>query len=94
LKFLIEVFKKPAPAKFFSSLESPLEPVTAGRCDPKPVCIPNPLNSNSLSNNQIVFPQCVNIHRCGGCCSNNYECVASKTKIINFKEVNLVRFIT
>lgn len=60
---------------------------TPGKCDPKPVCITNPLSSDLKSNDQIAYPPCINIHRCDGCCPSNEECVAIKTEELKLKNV-------
>lgn len=60
---------------------------TPGKCDPKPVCITNPLVSELKSNDEIAYPPCINIHRCDGCCPSNEECVAIVTEEIKLKNV-------
>ena len=62
---------------------------TPGKCDPKPVCISNPLTLN-LNSNQLPFPQCINIHRCEGCCPTNEKCVAIKTHEVKLQKVGII----
>lgn len=62
---------------------------TPGRCDPKPVCISNPLTLN-LNSNQLPFPQCINIHRCEGCCPTNEKCVPTKTHEVKLQKVGII----
>ena len=62
-----------------------------GKCDPKPVCISNPLNLN-ISASQFAFPPCINIHRCEGCCPNNERCEAIKTQEVNLAKVGIINF--
>ncbi len=69
-------------------LAGDVKDATPGKCDPKPVCISNPLTLN-LNSNQLPFPQCINIHRCEGCCPTNEKCVPIKTHEVKLQKVSL-----
>lgn len=78
---------------FKSALTSPdIIDATPGKCDPKPVCISNPLTAN-LSSNQLPFPPCINIHRCDGCCPTNEKCVAIKSHDVKLRQVGIITFV-
>ncbi|CAF0734657.1 unnamed protein product [Brachionus calyciflorus] len=66
--------------------------VTPGKCDPKPVCITNPLASNLKSNDEIAYPTCITVHRCDGCCASNEVCVPIKTEDLKLKNVAVISF--
>lgn len=66
-----------------------LKDATPGKCDPKPVCISNPLTLN-LNSNQLPFPQCINIHRCEGCCPTNEKCVPIKSHEVKLQKVGII----
>lgn len=63
---------------------------TPGKCDPKPVCITNPLTSNLKSNDEIAYPPCINIHRCDGCCPANEICMPIKSEDLHLKNVAVI----
>jgi hypothetical protein len=63
---------------------------TPGKCDPKPVCISNPLTLSISSSNQIAFPACINIHRCDGCCPSNEKCVATQIETVKLRNVRII----
>ena len=65
---------------------------TPGKCDPKPVCISNPLILN-VSASQLAFPPCLNIHRCDGCCPTNEKCVAVKSHEVTLQKVGIVEIM-
>lgn len=59
-----------------------------GGCAPRIVCEPV-LIDRSLGDNIIPYPQCLEIHRCGGCCQYpQYPCVPIEQKSISFSPVN------
>lgn len=62
-----------------------------GKCDPKPVCISNPLTLN-LTPTQLAFPPCINIHRCDGCCPTNEVCVPIKSHEVILTKVGIINF--
>lgn len=64
---------------------------TPGKCDPKPVCIANPLTLD-IKSTQYAFPPCINIHRCDGCCHTNEECVAIGTHEVELQKVGIITF--
>lgn len=64
---------------------------TPGKCDPKPVCISNPLTLN-INSTQFAFPPCINIHRCDGCCPTNENCVAIGTHEVKLQKVGIISF--
>ena len=64
---------------------------TPGKCDPKPVCISNPLTLN-ITSTQFAFPPCINIHRCDGCCANNEKCVAVGSHEVRLQKVGVINF--
>ena len=74
------------------SVKEDTKDATPGKCDPKPVCISNPLTLNITANNQIVFPPCINIHRCDGCCPTNEECVATKFNEVKLSKVYIINY--
>lgn len=67
-----------------------IKEATPGRCDPKPVCITNPLDLTVNPENQVAFPPCINIHHCGGCCSHNEICVAVETDDVKLTKVGVI----
>lgn len=76
-----------------SLLAGDVQDATPGKCDPKPVCISNPLIFN-VSSNQLAFPACLNIHRCDGCCPSNEKCVAVKSHDVTLQKVGIVEFLS
>lgn len=64
---------------------------TPGKCDPKPVCISNPLTEN-IGSTQYAFPPCINIHRCDGCCMANENCVAIGQHQVKLSSVGIITF--
>lgn len=74
-----------------SSLEEETKDAVPGKCDPKPVCISNPLILN-ISSTQLAFPQCINIHRCEGCCPTNEKCVAVGSHEVKLQKVGIINF--
>ena len=80
------VINKPA-----ALIASDVKDATPGRCDPKPVCISNPL-TGEISSNQFAFPPCINIHRCDGCCPSNEKCVAIKSHEVKLQKVGIINF--
>ena len=86
-------------AMLAEALREDVKDAQPGKCDPKPVCISNPLTLN-ITSTQYAFPPCINIHRCDGCCANNEKCVAiqshevklQKVGVINFEEDNSPKF--
>ncbi len=64
---------------------------TPGKCDPKPVCISNPLTLN-INSTQFAFPPCINIHRCDGCCPTNENCVAIGQHLVKLHKVGIISF--
>lgn len=64
---------------------------TPGKCDPKPVCISNPLTLN-ITSTQFAFPPCINIHRCDGCCPTNEKCVAIGEHEVKLQKVGIINF--
>lgn len=65
---------------------------TPGRCDPKPVCISNPLTF-SITSSQFAWPQCINIHRCDGCCQSNEKCVPIGHHNVTLHKVGVISFV-
>ncbi len=53
------------------------------------VCIANPLNEKITGSNQVVFPACINIHRCDGCCPQDEKCVATNVTTVRMKNVRI-----
>lgn len=70
--------------------------VTVGKCDPKLVCIVNPLILTITSTYDVAFPACVSIHRCGGCCFDDIdsECKPNQTEIVTFGGVAIIDTMT
>lgn len=64
---------------------------TPGKCDPKPVCISNPLTLN-ITSTQFAFPPCINIHRCDGCCPTNENCVAIGSHEVELHKVGIISY--
>lgn len=64
---------------------------TPGRCDPKPVCISNPLTLN-INSTQFALPLCINIHRCDGCCLANENCVAIGQHQVKLSGVGVITY--
>lgn len=75
-----------APA---SMTDSNIINATPGKCDPKPVCISNPLTLD-INSTQTTFPPCIMIHRCDGCCHTNEMCVAIGTEQIKMQNVHIL----
>lgn len=76
-----------------AALMEPAQDATPGKCDPKPVCISNPLIYN-LTTSQLAFPPCINIHRCDGCCPTNEKCVAVKSHEVRLQKVGIIDFVS
>lgn len=76
-----------------AALMAEAKDATPGKCDPKPVCISNPLIYD-VTPTQLAFPPCINIHRCDGCCPTNEKCVALKTHEVRFQKVGIFEFVS
>ena len=64
----------------------------AGKCDPKPACIANPLRDR-IPSNKLVFLRCINVELCGGseCCGPNEKCSPVEEEQISFSNVCLIK---
>lgn len=98
-KLGVEIIHKPAEMNLFGrgslrtgALTDNIRDATPGKCDPKPVCISNPLTMEVVDSNQFAFPPCINIHRCDGCCPTNEVCVAIKSHEVKLSKVGMINF--
>lgn len=80
--------KAPAALTAYGSTDS-VNDAIPGKCDPKPVCISNPLTAD-LNSNQLAFPPCINIHRCDGCCPTNEKCTAIRSHDVKLQKVGVI----
>jgi hypothetical protein len=75
-------------SKRLSKVSSEMKEAQPGHCDPKLVCIPNPLFSQN--DFYIAWPQCITIHRCGGCCAHNEICEAVLSENVTLNKVAII----
>ncbi len=69
-----------------------IKPAFSWKCEPKQECVTNPVikDFNSNSNNQVAYPLCINVQRCGGdgCCEReNHKCVPIEQENVIFTNV-------
>ena len=69
----------------------------SGKCEPKLECITNPVikDFNSNANNQVAYPLCINVQRCGGdvCCEReNHKCMSIEHENVLFTNVLIKTF--
>jgi hypothetical protein len=70
-----------------------IEPRNGG-CEPRIVCEEVPVD-RTTSSNIISFPQCVEVHRCGGCCQEpQFPCVPVQQQSVTFSPVNKQKLIS
>lgn len=81
----LELPRVSASKRLYSSEVKEAQP---GHCDPKPVCIPNPLSAQN--DFYIAWPQCITIHRCGGCCAHNEICEEVSSENVTLNKVAIV----
>lgn len=63
-----------------------------GGCEPRVICEPVPVDRSS-GNNMISYPQCLEVHRCGGCCQEaQFPCVAVEEKPVTFSPVGQIQY--
>jgi hypothetical protein len=72
---------------FILDTHSVIEPRNGG-CEPRIICEEVPVDRTS-SNNVISYPQCLEVHRCGGCCQEaQFPCVPIRQEPVTFSPVN------
>jgi hypothetical protein len=70
-----------------SDSHSTIEPRNGG-CEPRVICEEVPVDRTS-SDNIISYPQCLEVHRCGGCCQEpQFPCVPVRQESVTFSPVN------
>ncbi len=74
--------------RFFLESHSTIEPRNGG-CEPRVLCEEVPVDRTS-GNNIISYPQCLEVHRCGGCCQEaQFPCVPVRQVPVTFSPVNI-----
>ena len=77
---------------FILDAVSTIEPRNGG-CEPRVICEEVPVDRTS-GNNVISYPQCLEVHRCGGCCQEpQFPCVPVRQESITFSPVNTKNLI-
>ena len=63
-----------------------IEPRNGG-CEPRVICEEVPVDRES-TNALFAFPQCLEVHRCGGCCQEGqFSCIPVDEKPVTFSPV-------
>jgi len=76
--------------RFFLDEHPTIEPRNGG-CEPRVICEEVPVDRTS-GNNIISYPQCLEVHRCGGCCQEaQFPCVAVRQVPVTFSPVNITK---
>lgn len=71
----------------FSGFHSMTEPRNGG-CEPRVVCEEVPVD-RSQSELIVSYPQCVEVHRCGGCCQEpQFPCLPVRQVPVTFSPVS------
>ncbi|CAF3570413.1 unnamed protein product [Rotaria sordida] len=66
-----------------------IEPRNGG-CEPRVICEEVPID-RKVSHNAISYPQCLEIHRCGGCCQEvQFSCVSTRQVPVTFSPLLLI----
>ncbi|UJR38135.1 hypothetical protein I4U23_030814 [Adineta vaga] len=61
-----------------------------GGCEPRVICEPVPVDRSS-GDNLVSVPQCLEVHRCGGCCQEGqFTCAPVEEKPVTFSPLLLV----
>ena len=64
-----------------------------GRCEPRVICEEVPVDRAS-TNNIVSFPQCLEVHRCGGCCQEpQFPCVPVQEVPVTFSPVSKRKYL-
>ena len=59
-----------------------------GGCLPRVTCVP--VYTEQLTTGGIVFPNCVEVHRCSGCCQEaQFSCEATQIEQLLFSPVSI-----
>ncbi|CAF0895889.1 unnamed protein product [Adineta steineri] len=71
------------------NVHSTIEPRNGG-CEPRVICEEVPVDRAS-NNNMVSFPQCLEVHRCGGCCQEpQFPCVPVQQEPVTFSPLLLI----
>jgi hypothetical protein len=63
-----------------------------GGCLPRITCVP--VYAQQATTGGIIFPNCVEVHRCAGCCQEaQFSCEPTKIEYISFSPVNNFIFL-
>ncbi|CAF3440106.1 unnamed protein product [Rotaria sp. Silwood1] len=61
-----------------------------GVCEPRVLCEQVPVD-RKVGHNTISFPQCLEIHRCGGCCQEvQFSCIPTQQQPVTFSPLLLI----
>ncbi|CAF1922071.1 unnamed protein product [Rotaria magnacalcarata] len=70
-------------------MHSSIEPRNGG-CEPRVLCEEVPVD-RTIGNNVISYPQCLEIHRCGGCCQEaQFSCIPIQEDPVTFSPLLLI----
>lgn len=73
-------------AQFEITEDEKVVPYINGGCQPRITCIP--VDVQQATTGGIVFPKCVEVHRCSGCCTNaQFSCEATKVNHLFFSPI-------
>jgi hypothetical protein len=74
------------------SIEDKIVPYVNGGCLPRVTCVP--VHAQQVTTGGIVFPNCVEVHRCSGCCQETqFSCEPTKIEQILFSPVRVHIFV-
>lgn len=66
--------------------EDKVMPYVNGGCLPRVTCVP--VETQQITAGGIVFPNCVEVHRCSGCCQETqFSCEPTKVDLISFSPI-------
>ncbi len=68
-------------------IDDNIVPYVNGGCLPRITCVP--VYAQQVTTGGIIFPNCVEVHRCSGCCQEaQFSCEPTKIDYVSFSPVN------
>jgi hypothetical protein len=69
-------------------IDDKVVPYVNGGCLPRITCVP--VYTQQVTTGGIVFPNCVEVHRCSGCCQEaQFSCEPTKIEYVLFSPVSI-----
>lgn len=71
-----------------SFIDDKVVPYVSGGCLPRVTCVP--VYAQQVTTGGIIFPNCVEVHRCSGCCQEaQFSCEPTKIDQVLFSPVRI-----